>query len=362
MTPSAASPAGSRPGVLFLDKVFLKRVPDPLRGVELFNLNLLRELLQLGYPVTLVAERSWRPVVMAFTSDRPPEGLWFRGLGPDALSVPRAAWRLRGRRFDRLLVGNVGNGLIPLLKSLWRRNACTRAVLIAHREAGARFVKAWCDGSGCVVAVNEKIAEPFRSAGTGLVRVDYGIFHGDRYHPPTQRPVGPVRFIVLGALDNAWKGADTAQAAFARLAPELRALAELHLASFRQPPAVGERVVVHPWMSADRIPGLLREMQVMVCPSRDEEVMRETFSQAMVQGMLSGLPILANDLPILTEKLDHGGGLIFRSVDELAGQMTDLIRDPVRREALGLQARATALERYVWDTRRFAERYLDPAS
>lgn len=348
------------PSVLFLDKVFLKRAQDPLRGVELFNLNLLNELLALGYPVTLVAEKSWREPVLAATEKSTVTGLWFGALGPDALGVLAAAWRLRVRRFDRLLVGNVGNGLIPLLKRLNRRRAFGRAVLIAHREASVRFVRLWSRLPGCVVAVNEQIARPFRQGDEANVHVDYGIFHGDRYFPSTARQEKPVRFIVLGALDNPWKGADTAQAAFARLPASFRARAELHLASFRNPPPVAEHVVAHPWLSADQIPDLLRGMHVMICPSRDEMVMRETFSQAMVQGMLSGLPVLASDLPILKEKLDRGGGCIFRDVDELTALMEQMIKDSARREALGREARSTALERYVWDTRRFAIRYLEP--
>ena len=90
--------------------------------------------------------------------------------------------------------------------------------------------------------------------------------------------------------------------------------------------------------------------------------MRETFSQAMVQGMLSGLPVLANDLPILTEKLDQGGGLVFRTPAELTGLMARLLADAPLRERLGGEARATALARYVWDTARFARTYLEPAT
>ena len=350
------------PSVLFLDKVFLKRVSWPLRGVELFNLHLLRDLVRLGYPVTLIAEASWREAVLEFMGTDRPEVLWFAAPGPHALAIPLAGWRLRRHRFDRLLVGNVGNGLLPLLKHLHRRRAFHRAVLVAHREAAPRFVQAWRTWPGAVVAVNEKIAAPFRTPAGGPVCVDYGIFNSERYHPPAQRPVAPVRFVVLGALDNAWKGADTAQAAFAGLTPAQRAAAELHLASYRQPPAVGERVVAHPWLAAEAIPDLLREMQVMICPSRDEVVMRETFSQAMVQGMLSGLPVLANDLPILTEKLDQGGGLVFRTPAELTGLMSRLLADAPLRERLGGEARATALARYVWDTARFARTYLEPAT
>ncbi len=355
-----SAPGGAAPSVLFLDKVFLKRVPEPLRGVELFNLHLLRDLVRLGYPVTLVAEASWQNAITHFVGSHAPEYLWFQGRGPDALAAALAGWRLRGRRFDRVLVGNVGQGLLPLLRHLHRRSAFARAVLIAHREAAPSFVRAWARWPGCVVAVNEKIAAPFRVARCGLVRVDYGIFNSERFVPPDHRPVHPVRFIVLGALDNAWKGADTAQEAFAVLPPAIRAGAELHLASFRNPPAVGEGVIAHPWLPADAIPGLLQAMHVMICPSRDEVVMRETFSQAMVQGMLTGLALVVNELPILTEKLDQGGGLVFRSTQQLADHLALLIRDPARREQLGTEARRTALERYVWDTARFAQRYLTP--
>lgn len=357
----AIAPTTGRPSVLFLDKVFLKRPPEPLRGVELFNLNLLRDLVRLGFRCTLVAEASWEKPVREFLGDSLPACVWIPPCGPDVITALRAGWRLRRHQADCLFVGNVGNGLIPLL-AWWRlAGVFGRAVLIAHREATPRFVRLFRRLPGWVVAVNGQIARPFREAGHPNVAVDYGIFHSERFAPPASREASPVRFVVLGALDNAWKGADTALAAFRLLSTGVRARCELHLASYQRPPELREAgVVVHPWMPASGIPGLLARMHVMVCPSRDEVVMRETFSQAMVQGMLSGLPILANDLPILVEKLDRGGGLVFRSVEELSGQMAALAGDAARRAELGAEARAVALERYVWDSARFARRYLAP--
>lgn len=357
--PGPAGGRAGRPSVLFLDKVFLKRRPDPLRGVELFNLRLLRELLALGFPTTLVADTSWREAAGAYLAGAP-EPVWLGGGGPAPWIALRAAARLTRRRYDRLLVGNVGNGIIPVLGWLRARRVFARAVLVAHREASARFVRAYRSVPGHVVAVNGKIAEPFRASGYPSVQVDYGIFDSDRFTAPERRAADRVRFVVLGALDNAWKGADTALAAFRRLPADMRARSELHLASYLRPPPPEPGVVPHAWMAADEIPALLRRMDVMLCPSRDEQVMRETFSQAMVQGMLCGLPVVVNDLPILTEKLDRGGGLVFRDVDELAGHMERLAGDADLRGRLGREARATALERYVWDTRRFAERYLVP--
>jgi glycosyltransferase involved in cell wall biosynthesis len=115
-------------------------------------------------------------------------------------------------------------------------------------------------------------------------------------------------------------------------------------------------------MDPGELPDLLRTMDVMVVPSRDEEVMRETFSQAMVQGMLSGLPVIANDLPVLTEKLDQGGGLVVRSVKEMSEAMDKLAGDPVLRRRLGEEARRTALARYVWDTEAFVDKFLFPGN
>jgi glycosyltransferase involved in cell wall biosynthesis len=99
-------------------------------------------------------------------------------------------------------------------------------------------------------------------------------------------------------------------------------------------------------------------MDVMLVPSRDEEIMRETFSQVMVQGMLSGLPVLASDLPVLREKLDCGGGAVFRDVQELSGLMVRMHEDRSLRAKWSAEARKTALARYVWDTRCFAENFL----
>ena len=100
-------------------------------------------------------------------------------------------------------------------------------------------------------------------------------------------------------------------------------------------------------------------MDIMIAPSRDEnEVILETFCQAMVQGMLTGLPILANDLPVLTEKLVSGGGRVFRDAAGLASLMAQTIEDCALRRRLGTEARDIALARYVWRTDVFAADYL----
>ncbi len=349
------------PPILFLDKVFLKTQPPVLRGVELFNLNLLRDFLRLGRPVTIAADRSWRGAIEHALKPHRPDMVYVAGGGVNWFAGLLSGARLLGRRHDVLLLGNVGNGLLPLVFFLRRAGVFRSCVLIAHREATPRFVKMFGAVPGHVVAVNEKIAEPFRAAGYPGVHVDYGIFGADQFHAGPEKPVGgPVNFCVMGMLDNAWKGADTAVEAFRRLPAAVRERCVLHLASFTNPPHFPEpNIVPYEWMPPERIPDWLRAMDVMLCPSRDEEVMRETFSQAIVQGMLTELPVIASDRMVFQEKLDRGGGFIYRDVPDLAGHMARLAGDPALRRRLGAQGRQTALERYVWDTARFMRLYMD---
>lgn len=359
--------------VAFLEKVFLDRRASAaaLRGVELFNLRLVRDLCARGIQVDLFADPSWRGTILREIP------------GADALRVVEAggfgssffaglavARRLRGaakreNRFDALLLGNVANRLIPALWFLRPGRDFARATLVAHREPSPRFLRAIRRMPGRVVAVSEPVAAGFRGQGLAAdVVVDYGIVDAGLFHPPEARPERKVRFCVLGALDNAWKGADTAIAAFRLLPDALRARCELHLMAYRTAPAFpGEPgIVAYPWRGAADIPDFLRSMDAMLVPSRDEHVMRETFSQSVVQGMLTGLPVVYAPIPVLAEKFDRGGGLPAESPEAFAAAMARLAEDPALRADLGAKGRETALSRYVWDTGRFVESHLLPGA
>jgi len=78
--------------------------------------------------------------------------------------------------------------------------------------------------------------------------------------------------------------------------------------------------------------------------------------------MLTGLPVLVHRLPVLEKKLEEGGGEVFDSIDELTAQMIRLADSPETRREMGKAGRCTALNRYVWDTARFARRYLEASS
>jgi glycosyltransferase involved in cell wall biosynthesis len=113
-------------------------------------------------------------------------------------------------------------------------------------------------------------------------------------------------------------------------------------------------------MPLEKIPSLLRAMDVMIVPSRDEVVMRETFCLAAVQGMLTGLPLLVSNLPILKEKVEAGGGLVFDSVEALRDALVKLQEDRELLQKLAGEARAVALDRFIWNMDEFVQRFLFP--
>lgn len=349
--------------ILFLEKSFLKQTRNVVsRGVELFDLQLIQELLSRGYRVTLPIVSAWEPSVRKELAATAVRLVRVPNLGHPMLNGLWSA--VTTGRHDVLVLGNVANGLIPAIQWLFRARKVPRATLIANREASPRFVKALRPFPLHVVAVNGVIAERFRRAGYPAVAVSGGVLNAELFHPRSQpKPAPePVNFCVVGQLDNAWKGADTAIAAYQQLPDESRRNSRLHLASFLHPPAINDpNIVIYPWMAtAHHTPEFLRRMDVMLVPSRDEVVMRETFSAAMVQGMLTGLAQVVSDLPILKEKLEHGGGLVFHNVNELTQHMAQLIADAALRQRLGAEARQTALRQYVWNMDQFIREHVFP--
>jgi glycosyltransferase involved in cell wall biosynthesis len=343
--------------VLFITPCFLaRRLHKEIRGVEIFDLLLVRRLVELGVRVTVGAESSWRARLETHLAGAMPEVLYTPSLIKPLWNGLALAPRLRRRRFDALLLGNVGNGVGAVARLVRRR--CARVALIAHREPRAAFLRSLRGSAMDVVAVNSDIAGAFDSFIGGRVTVRYGIPNAERFHPaPARAGDGVTRFVMLGRLDTPIKRVHLAIEAFQRLPDEVRRRCELHLAGYPDPPRnLPQGVVAYGWQTVDEIAALLRRMDVGLVTSESE-----TFSQAMVQTMLTGLPSVVGDLPALVEKTAEGSGIVARTPDELREAMALLAGSPDLRRTMGAAARRLALSRYVWDTEWFAREHLFPA-
>ena len=385
--PRDGAPSKDLPEIAFFEKVFLKPLrPDAkLRGVELFNLGLVRDLAAAGLPLFIPAHPSWNRILAA--SETPSVTMRAAtNLGPPVLTALGAAWS--GIRVARhrgpipfLFVANNAEGLAPAIRLMWRAGAFRKLVLFAHKVPSRRFAAAVADIPGAIACVCSAIADAFRQNGvTADVRVDYGVVNADAFHPAppsgdvqgrkskgegpcaVSAAVAPLRVCLLGDMASDWKGADTAIAAMGLLPESHRGRIELHIKAFRDNRTFpdGSGIVTHPWSGAEDIPRFLRGMDAMLAASRNRESdgrLMETFSQTTVQGMLTGLPVVHTSIPPFAEKFDAGGGIAADTPAEIAAALVRLTDDPALRARLGQEARATALARYVWDTNRFCRRF-----
>ncbi len=351
---------GGLASVLMIHPAFLShRGARVAHGVELFNFQFITDLAQRGVPITVLAEPFWREQLDARYAGTSVKLRYTLGLRRPLLTMLASALGLlrEHAQFDVALLGNNGRGVLPGLKLLLNRRAIKRVVLFANQRGRARYLKQLVGLPLAIHAVSASVRETFAQSGAPITTY-YGTMSSERFPMRalnTGASTGEVHFGVLGKLDAKWKGAHLAVEAWSRLAFDVRRRARLHLCAYITRPVISDpQITQHNWKAFDEVPAFLRSLDVLVVPSTGSE----TFCQAMVQGMLCGLPIIAYDWPVLTEKLDHGGGLIFKTPDELAAAVTALVNDPVKRATMGAIGRATALERYCWSTDRFIDDYL----
>jgi len=363
--------------ILFIDKVFLRgKHQEAVVGVEKFNLHLLNDLAGTKHELSIYCDQSWKKElkkksnfkhITLFTVPQ-----FFKVPWPNmVLALVHALFKsLAGQKYDVVLLGNVGKVIIPFFYLLLRLGISKRVVLIAHREPNTAFLKALKPFDCTVVSVNKIIAKQFLDAGIKNSHTYYGVNEPKDYLG-ISRPAKkedetlPIKFCVYGNLEPDWKGADTAVEAFKLLPENLKGKVELHLAGYSKnaPTYDIEGVKIYEWLTKDEVIQFLSKMDVAIFPSRDTAVMKETFSQSSVQAMLSGLPIIVSSLPILKEKVESGGGLVFTSgAKELAVKMSGLAESESLRHRLGEEARSIAKENYVWSTEVFQNTYLAKAS
>ena len=362
-SPTIAGPHAGR-SVLIVDQGLAKhRRGKPIHGVELFRLYLVGQMLARGVRVTLVCQSSWDVALEEHGLTGHPllTAILVPNIGGVVVNALVGAVRAMGDDHDALLFGNPRKGLVPAMYASSLAQPDARTLVFAHRRGEHRFLDMVQGVEFDVLCVSEEVARKYRGNVAGSVDVMYGLPNHDAFFPadPPREDDGVVRCCLLGRLPNVSKGTDKALRALELLDPSVRAQVELHLASYiEEPPARVASVpgvVCHRWLRPADVPAFLRTMDAMLTLSSNE-----TFSQAIVQGMLTGLPIVATRIPVYEEKLDTGGGILAHTPENIAKAITRLVEDAGGRAEMGRIARDTALERYCWDTDVFLDKHLFP--
>jgi glycosyltransferase involved in cell wall biosynthesis len=176
----------------------------------------------------------------------------------------------------------------------------------------------------------------------------------EKSEPPFTVPLingrKPLVFLASGRFSDHSKGADIAFRAFRRLVHDkkevyLVAIGHTEKYKFLLNDTPRENYVLLNWQSRSELSKFFLIADVMLVPSR-----YEPFGMIAVEGMLAGLPVIANDTGGLSEIIDHQkNGLLNRAGNGWLGFyqcMLELALSPERVPAMGQEAKATAIKKY----------------
>ena len=110
----------------------------------------------------------------------------------------------------------------------------------------------------------------------------------------------------------------------------------------------GERVSFEEQVPSTEIPAHLRQLDVLVLPSRTRPNWKEQFGRALVEAMSCGVAVVGSDSGEIPRVIGEAG-LVFPEgdVEALRGCLAQLMRDPSRRAELASRGRARVLAHYT---------------
>jgi len=364
MNHSPDLPPGALPRVCFIEQGFChSRRGKPVHGAELFRMDLIRDLAAMGVPTTVPVAPDWTHRIEPL-GEAPALRVITRGEVAKVLGTAIRAV-LAARRhgpFHTMVFGNPGKGMIPAIRLACASKLAEHYLLFVDRRPPASLLRSLQKLPVRVIANSDFVADDYKRAGLPT-RILYGLHRAELFYPRAEpKPEGaPVEFSLVARLPGVCKGLDVALEAFGKLPEGVHERCRLHLISYIEPPEFEDpNIIAHKWMPMESGAELLREMDAHLALST-----HETFSHAIVQGMMTALPVIATPIPVYLDKLSPerggAGGLVVSrvdAVDEVRDAMVRLATDHAERARLGREGREVARERFVWDTRRFVEEYL----
>lgn len=367
-----------RPRVLMVVRLFHPWIG----GTERQAHKLARKLREQGTDVAVVTGWWFRGTpqselidgVQVFRNHTMWEGFGIRGLRKFGgylyiLSLSWYLWRHRAT-YDVLHVHGLSyhTAVVAIAGRLWRRPTLVKlansgqASDLERMRSGqqlalSRFLIPTALKIDRFVATNERMVAELRAAGVPpgrIVRLPNGVETDEFLPKADHRLHDPATIIYVGRL-HPQKGIDVLLEAMAQLrtmeamvprlvlvgdgpvGEELRLLARrLDLADRVLFVGATERVAEH-----------LRQADIFVLPSRSEGL-----SNALLEAMASGLPVVATSIPGNVDVITNGRDGLLVAVDDpeaLASACAGLLADRSRREELGRAARMTVEARYSLD-------------
>lgn len=315
---------------------------------ESHNLKVLERVLQQFDPDIIFIWGMWNlPYSLpAFVEARCPQKVVYRfaSYWPTLPTQHELYWRTPGRNwYSQLPKQILGRIALSMLTKENRRSPLNFQYSICVSSATRDTLL----GAGIPVS-NARIIH------TGLDVKDY--LTGDVYQRGDDD--GSLNLLYAGRLSFD-KGIDTAIEAMVRIVFDLGqrnirlSLAgsgsmdyETHLRDLVNQKKLTDYVSFLGWISPDEMPGLLKKFDVLLVPS----TWQEPFARVVLEGMISGLAVVATSKGGTTEILTDGeNGLLFAAgdADDLAQKIVRLSADPKLRQTFALAGRQTVVERFT---------------
>jgi glycosyltransferase involved in cell wall biosynthesis len=327
-------------------------------GAETTLLRLLRELAARGWTVTLTAPGAGRLLDAARAAGHATETLDLGGLGRRAGAPAVRAWP-RARRLARdtdvvLLNGTVCGRLLPGLRGL-----PARTVLSVH-DVVERVPRMWSTAD-VVLAASRAVAEALAPLPAEVVYAPV-----DLDPPPADPPWEPADGPVVGFVGRLEPR--KAPLDFVRAAPAVAAGAPgARLVLMGEDPygldpgytdeveRAAREAGVQRYGWVDNAPGVMRHLDVLVLPSR-----QEPFGTVLSEAMAVGTPVVATRVGGLPEVVDDGvTGRLVAPGDPAA--LAEATLDVIARRAEMGEAARTAAARFSTESHADAvERLIAP--
>lgn len=315
---------------------------------------------------------------------RVPGSIEYAGRALD-FGLHAAGWLLRHRDWDLLHTHGFSYWTVPpcLVARLFARPVVVTTTLLGAddpaskaRGIAKRVILPSYRRADAHVALSEEIERVLRSDGGcrgRILQIPNGV-DVDRFRPPSDAErhtararyrFAPEEFVVVacGALIERKNVSGLARAgALSERRPlrivlagppvEPAEVAALERAIAALPPGVELTRLGH--LEPDEVPELLWAADCFTLNSRAEGL-----PLSLCEGLASGLPCVATDIPGCRDVLSKGGGVLVPVADDAAvARAWDLLAaQPARREQLADEARRVAEENYSWSAH--AERYVE---
>lgn len=111
---------------------------------------------------------------------------------------------------------------------------------------------------------------------------------------------------------------------------------------------LNERVDIQEWVPSVKMPVLMRELDVLVLPSRTLASWKEQYGRVLIEAMASGVVVLGSDSGAIPDVIGDAG-LVFAEddADHLAGYLRDVLTNAELRQELVAKGRARAQQEFT---------------